>query len=336
MKPFVLFIISCFLTSLGFAHSVDDAAYCSATADALNRACLSDIADEHWTTYAKCINIADSAERANCNNTAKSDAAEARQLCQEQFDGRKDACKALGEDRYDPDINPAAFESDFKNLGTTNPYFPLRIGDRWEYQSETEVDTVEVLNRTKLIDGVTCIVLRDIVKTEGHVEETTNDWYAQARDGNTWYFGEETATYETYEGDRPMLAEMVSIDGSFKAGRDNDKGGIIFLAKPKPGVYYLEEFSLNNAEDVTRVLSTSYSYGSNPELDRNVPRQLAELLCSGDCVVTKNYSLLEPGAFARKYYAPEIGVFLEVESTGEVVQLTRCNFDSRCSKLPAR
>ena len=98
---------------------------------------------------------------------------------------------------------------------------------------------------------------------------------------------------------------------------------------------YREEFSLSNAEDVTEVLSTTYAFGSDPKLDRFVPQQLAERFCSGDCVVTKNFSLLEPGVFARKYYARGIGVFLEVNpDIEEVVQLVDCNFDPRCEDLP--
>jgi hypothetical protein len=38
--------------------------------------------------------------------------------------------------------------------------------------------------------------------------------------------------------------------------------------------------------------------------------------------------------FARKYYARGIGTILEIENTGEVVQLVKCNFDSRCTNLP--
>jgi hypothetical protein len=98
---------------------------------------------------------------------------------------------------------------------------------------------------------------------------------------------------------------------------------------------YLKEFSLNNAADVTEVLSTTYSFGKSPELDQLVPQQLAERFCSGDCVVTKNFSLLEPGVFARKYHASGIGVFLEVEpDTAFVSQLVSCNFDPRCNNLP--
>jgi hypothetical protein len=193
---------------------------------------------------------------------------------------------------------------------------------------------LEVVNETKLIDGVTCIVVRDQVSKDGDLSEDTDDWYAQAKDGNTWYCGEEVKNLETFDGDNPRRPELVKIDGSFKAGREGDKPGIIFQASPVVGQSYLEEFSLGNAEDVTEILSTTYKFGGNPELDHLVPQQLAERLCSGNCVVTKNFSLLEPGVFARKYYARGIGVFLEVESTGEVIQLTNCSFDSRCHNLP--
>jgi hypothetical protein len=82
------------------------------------------------------------------------------------------------------------------------------------------------------------------------------------------------------------------------------------------------------------VLSTTYAFGSSPDLDQSVPQQLAQELCAGDCVVTRNFSLLEPGDSARKYYAPGVGVFLEVESDGFVSQLVDCNFDPRCVGLP--
>jgi hypothetical protein len=141
---------------------------------------------------------------------------------------------------------------------------------------------------------------------------------------------------ETFAGDDPQRPELVSIDGSFKAGRNGDKPGIIFLASPKVGDVYVEEASLGNAEDVTEVLSTTYRFGSGaPELDELVPPALAQTFCSRrDCVVTKNFSLLEPGIFARKYYAPGIGVFLEVEpDEGKAIRLVSCSFDARCASL---
>jgi hypothetical protein len=215
-------------------------------------------------------------------------------------------------------------------------YFPLAIGSKWEFRGGDEINTVEVVNETKLIAGVTCLVVRDLVERGGDLVEATDDWFASASDGNVWYCGEEVKDFESFDGDDPRRPELVSIDGSFKAGRDGDKAGIIFQASPEVGQAYLEEFSLGNAEDVTEILSTTYAFGSDPELDRFVPEQLAQLLCSSvDCVVTRNFSLLEPGIVARKYYAPGIGVFLEVDpDTGEIVQLVSCNVDPRCASLP--
>jgi len=54
-------------------------------------------------------------------------------------------------------------------------------------------------------------------------------------------------------------------------------------------------------------------------------------LCQRDCVVTKEYTPLEPDAFARKYDALGIGLILEVNpDAGEVLQLVGCSFDPRC------
>lgn len=178
-------------------------------------------------------------------------------------------------------------------------------------------------------------MIRDQVFKDGDLAENTDDWFALGKDGNVWYFGEEVKDFESFDGDTPRRPELVKVDGSFKWGRDGDKGGLFFRATPQAGVAYLEEFSLGNAEDVTEVLSTTYTFGSNPELDLFVPPALAGLLCAGDCVVTKNYSLLEPGVFARKYYARGIGAFLEVDPLkGKAVQLTSCSFDPRCATLP--
>jgi hypothetical protein len=211
------------------------------------------------------------------------------------------------------------------------------MGNEWEYRSAGETVSVKVLNETKPIEGVRCVVLRDIVREAGQVIEATDDWFAQAKDGTVWYCGEEVKNFETFAGDRPARPELVSVEGSFKAGREGAKPGIIFLAAPARDDVYREEFALRNAEDISVVLSTTYAFGSEPELDRFVPRQLARRLCAGDCVVTRNISLLEPGVEARKYYAPGIGMFLEVKpDSGEVERLVSCNVSPRCAGLPTR
>jgi hypothetical protein len=309
--------------------------FCSATSQAELRACGNQNQDDYWIAVGICINESDARDRKDCFADAKATRDEATALCSAQFTARNRLCGRIGEDRYDPEFEAQDFESDFAHLSVTNPYFPLGIGNEWEFHSATQVTRVKITSATKLIDDVRCIVSRDEVFEKGVLIEGTNDWFAQAKDGTVWYCGEETASFDTFRGDRPMRPELTSIDGSFKAGRDGDKPGIIFQATPMPGQVYIEESSLGNAEDATEVLSVDYAYGKNPKLDELVPARLARLLCAGNCVVTKNFSTIEPDTFERKYYAPGIGVFLEVEpGSGEVVRLVKCNVDPRCASLP--
>ena len=319
--------------ALAGVEGAQAAGYCTQTADTLLDACKASVTDDGLVGTAICINIEDTKAHTDCLDDLADSQAEASQLCDDQHDTRLAACGVLGEDRYDPDFSPARFDNP-KRPSHPNPYFPLGVGKHWEYRTTTQVNTVDIVNETKRIAGVDCIVFRDLVFEGGFLIEATDDWYVPGKDGSVWYFGEETGEYETFKGDNPQRAELVNIDGSFKAGRDGAKPGIIALASPRAGDVYLEEFSLGNAEDVTESTSTTYSYGQDPVLDEHVPAAVAQRFCNGDCIVTRNYSLLEPGLFARKYYARGIGTILEVENTGEVVQLVSCNFDRRCANLP--
>jgi len=317
-----------------FAAESHDRSFCSATASALFTACRAGTTDDFYTAKAKCINVEEAAERRECLDEAKQARQEGQQLCEEQREGRLDACRSLGEDRYDPDLDPSLFD-DPRHPTHPNPYFPMAVDNRWEYRGGDETNVVEVVDETKRIEDLTCQVFRDRVFRKGDLAEDTDDWFVPAKDGSVWYCGEEVKDYQSFEGDVPRRPELVAIDGSFKMGRDLDKPGIIFPAAPKKGQFHREEFSLGNAEDVTEILSVRYAFGADPQLDTLVPRALAERLCSGDCVVTRNFSLLEPGVSARKYYARGIGFFLEVSpDTAEVLQLVDCNFDSRCVGLP--
>lgn len=332
-----LLAVTCLLAFSPAVGVAAKAGRCTATAKTLFKACGFETQDDFWVAQARCMNFAEDEERNECNAEAGADRREAERTCLAQLDTRLGACDVLGEERYDPDFDAELFDADFNHLTRPNPYFPLHPGNKWTYRSDVddEENTIELLADTKLIDEVPCIVSRDLVFRQGELHEGTDDWFAQAKDGNVWYCGEEVKNYETFEGDAPELPELVSIDGSFKAGRDRDKPGIIFLADPEVGDAYLEEFSLGNAEDVTEILSTNYSFGHNAELDELVPQALAQALCHNDCIVTKNYSLLEPGIFARKYFASGIGTFLEVEpDVHKAVRLISCNFDARCNTLP--
>jgi hypothetical protein len=310
--------------------------FCSATAMLQQTACRNEARDDYLTAKAICIN-GNEDQGEECRDEATETLHEDYRHCQTQRHARRQLCAALGEDRYDPNFDPALFEYDFRNLSTSNPYFPLAIGNHWKYQGGDETIEVRILDQTKLIEGVTCIVVNDLVKEDGVDLEDTDDWYGQRRDGTVDYCGEISKNFELFAGDDPEVAELVDVEGSWKAGRDGDLAGTQFPRWPEVGMVYRQEWSPGNAEDAARVVSVSYRYGDEREFDRHVPRALARLLCSlGDCVVTAEFTPVEPGVLEYKYYAPGIGLFLEVDpESGDVVQLVKCNMDPRCRSLPA-
>lgn len=324
-----------FLTSAAHADHGNrkGARVCTNTARLQLSACLAEVADDHFTTMAFCLN--DPEDGKSCLREARDEKREARQLCRAQRDARKGLCKEIGEDPYDPDMDPALFQNP-RNPANPNPFFPLDIGNRWVYAEGDEQIEINVLDETKRIAGIDCIVYRDVVTSEGRLVEDTDDWFAVRTNGDIAYCGEEVKDFEFFEGDDPQEAELVSIDGRFKVGVDLAKSGVAFLGNPEPGTTYRQEWDPGNAEDVGSVLSNNYAYGNDAELDEFVPQALAELMCAdGDCVVIADRSTLDPGAFERKYYAKGVGKFLEVKpEDGEFVPLVECNVDPRCSELP--
>ena len=310
---------------------------CIRTAEIQFAACRHEVSDDRLVAKAKCVNLADEAERTACMGELPAVREEGNQLCREQRDARLAVCGALGAGRYDPSFERADFTTDFTSPTVVNPYLPLAVGNHWEYAAPAadETNTVDVLDRTKLVEGVTCVVSRDLVSVGGVAKEFTDDWLAQAKSGDVYYCGEEVKDYETFAGDVPPDPELVSIEGSFKVGRDGDAPGVVAPAGPVVGVTYRQEYSLGNAEDIATVLSTTYDFGDDATLDQLVPQALADHLCNDDCVVTAESTPINPGSVERKYYAPGIGLFLEVAvDSGEVNRLVACNMDPRCATLP--
>jgi hypothetical protein len=207
---------------------------------------------------------------------------------------------------YAPHIDPANFTDT-----VDNPFFPLKPGTRWVYEGESEGeaerDVVEVTSDTREIMGVTTVVVHDTVSTNGDVTEDTFDWYAQDRDGNVWYFGEDSKELED--------GKVVSTEGSWEGGVDGAQPGIVMKAEPKVGDVYRQEYDKGNAEDMGEVLSLTEK--------AKVPFGSFE-----DVLMTKDYSPLEPQLVEHKYYAKDVGVVLELAVKGgpersELVEMTR-------------
>jgi hypothetical protein len=185
--------------------------------------------------------------------------------------------------------NPARFSTTIDN-----PFLPFLAGTRMVYRSheagETGREVVRATHRTRLVDGVRVRVVRDRAYVGGELVEDTRDWYAQDRRGNVWYFGENTKEYEN--------GRVVSTAGSWMAGRDGARAGIVMEAHPRVGDTYRQEFSPGVAEDQATVLSRDASvtvpYGSFHHVLR-----------------TRDFTALEPGVVENKFYARGVGSVLE-------------------------
>src|SRR5262245_13472473 len=131
-----------------------------------------------------------------------------------------------------------------------NPLFPLPLGRRLIYHGHDGTDPTTVVTDVtrdhKTILGVPVHVVLDRVFVNGELTEKTFDWYAQDKHGNVWYFGEDTKEFED--------GKVVSTAGSFEAGKNGAKAGIIMPAHPKVGVVTPQEFAPGVAEDKARVV----------------------------------------------------------------------------------
>jgi len=196
-----------------------------------------------------------------------------------------DPVTATAELRYAPRFDPDNFVR-----VVDNPYFPLKPGTRFVYfgeeDGEAEKNVTVVTHDRKEILGISAIVVLDQVLVHGELKETTFDWYAQDRNGNVWYLGEDTKEFED--------GAVVSTEGSWEAGVDGAEAGIIMPAHPQVGQHYRQEFFEGEAEDEARVAARG--------LDINVPYGSFH-----NCLKTYEFTRLEPGVREAKFYCPEVG-----------------------------
>ena len=200
---------------------------------------------------------------------------------------------------YTQSIDPAAFVD-----GIDNPFFPMIRGAVFVFDGAEHIE-VEVLPDRKVILGVEVTVVRDRVYEDGNLIEDTLDWYAQDRQGNVWYFGEQTAEYEN--------GEVVSTAGSWEAGIDGAVAGIIMLAEPLAGDEYRQEFYAGEAEDVAAIVAVEGTITVD-----------AGSWAGPDVLVTEEWTPLEPDVRERKTYARGFGVveIRTIEGGDDVTTLT--------------
>jgi hypothetical protein len=206
------------------------------------------------------------------------------------------------------DANPSASAARFDHP-RQNRYFPLKPGMVTRFtgtdEGEQFVEKVKVTHHKKTILGVRATVVRDVLRrSDGSLAEKTHDWYAADNDGNVWYFGERTATYDDQ-------GKLDSREGSWKAGRRGAVAGLIMPHHPKATDAYRQEFFKGHAEDQAWIVQRHATVTVPLGTFHNVVRSF-------------EWSKLEKGVVSVKLYARGLGIVREKDLVGgsEVFDLT--------------
>jgi hypothetical protein len=194
---------------------------------------------------------------------------------------------------------PVPKASDF-TARVDNPWYPLLPGSVYVYRGfkggQSSRNVLTVTHQTATVDGVSCVVIQDRLYLNGHLGEKTTEWYSQDKQGNVWYFGENTEELD-------KTGRVTTTSGSWRAGVKGAMPGIYMYATPEVGQSARQEFYKGQAQDQFQVLSLHATV--------EVP-----YATSTHGLVTKEWSPLEPGGLDHKVYIHGVGDVLEVTIRG--------------------
>ena len=139
-----------------------------------------------------------------------------------------------------------------------NPWYPLKPGTVMIYQGSKDdrrADRqVEVTAKTKVVAGVTCLVVEDRVALGGNPAEKTIAYYAQDKAGNVWYFGEESQELDK-KGN-------VTKSESWQTGVDGATPNLIMSAQPEIGDHFFHPYTNANTEVLSLEALVEVPYGT--------------------------------------------------------------------------
>lgn len=199
--------------------------------------------------------------------------------------------------RIPPPDEPAfteEFGEDAADLVTTgtNPYFVLEPGYVLEFagtEGKTPVKLViTVLDETKKVDGIETRIVEEREWEGEELLEVSRNYFAISKRTNAvYYFGEDV---DMYKG-----GKVASHDGSWLAGKDGAKYGMVMPGTPLLGARYRQEVAPKVAMDRAEIVS----------LDRKLTTPAGKFT---NVLKIEETTELEPGNKEYKYYAKGIGL----------------------------
>lgn len=180
-------------------------------------------------------------------------------------------------------------------------YFVLEPGFQLLLEGRGTRIQITVLDETRVVDGVTTRVVEEKEWKNGELYEIARNFFAICEQaGDVFYFGEEVDFYEN--------GRVVRHDGSWLAGVNGNRAGLVMPGAPRVGMRYHQEVAPGVAMDRAEIV------GAN-ETCRTAAGEFRE------CLKVREESPLEPGVTEHKYHAPGIGLVRD-----EDVSLVRYGF----------
>jgi len=189
------------------------------------------------------------------------------------------------------------------NMLTTgrNPYYVLEPGFQLVLEGGDTKLQITVLEETKTVDGVVTRVVEEKEWIDGQLYEVAKNYFAMCEQTkDVFYFGEDVDFYKN--------GKVVKHDGSWLAGTNGNRPGLIMPGKPKLKMKYYQEIAPKVAMDRAEIVS----------LDETCKTPAGTF--SG-CMKVKESSAIDAFAKEYKYHAPKIGLIRD-----EDLQLIKYGF----------
>jgi hypothetical protein len=169
-----------------------------------------------------------------------------------------------------------------------NQYFVLEPGFQLVLEGDDTKLQITVLNETKTVDGIITRVVEEKEWEDGKLYEISRNYFAMCeRTKDVFYFGEDVDFYKN--------GKVVKHEGSWLAGNEGNKAGLIMPGTPKVGMKYYQEIAPKVAMDRAEIVS----------LDETCKTPAGTF---SKCLKVKEGTALNIIEEEYKYYAPGIGL----------------------------
>ena len=170
----------------------------------------------------------------------------------------------------------------------TAPYFVMEPGYQTILESDDTKLQITVLDETKTVDGVETRIIEEREWKDGKLYEVSKNYFAMCEQTkDVFYFGEDVDFYED--------GKVVKHDGSWLAGVDGNKAGLMMSGSPKVGMKYMQEVAPDIAMDRAEIIS----------LDEVCDTPAGKF---AKCMKVKEGTALNVLETEYKYHAPAIGL----------------------------